>query len=43
VQRDNDKLRAMFAARPDLYRKAQVREALDCRPVLGPPDRPTWC
>jgi predicted methyltransferase len=38
VQRDNDKLRAMFAARPDLYGKAQVREALDSDPDLGPPE-----
>jgi predicted methyltransferase len=36
VQRDNDKLRAMFAARPDLYGKAQVRESLDADPDLGP-------
>jgi predicted methyltransferase len=38
VQRDNDKLRAMFAARPDLYSNAEVREALDSSPVLGPPE-----
>jgi predicted methyltransferase len=38
VQRDNDKLRAMFAARPDLYGNAEVREALDSAPELGPPD-----
>jgi predicted methyltransferase len=38
VQRDNDKLRAMFAARPDLYSNAEVREALDSNPVLGPPE-----
>jgi len=38
VQRDNDKLRAMFAARPDLYSNAEVREAVDSNPVLGPPE-----
>jgi predicted methyltransferase len=38
VDRDNGKLRAMFAARPDLYGKAQVREALDSDPDLGPPE-----
>jgi predicted methyltransferase len=38
VQRDNDKLRAKFAARPDLYSNAQVREAIDSSPVLGPPE-----
>jgi predicted methyltransferase len=38
VQRDNDKLRAMFKARPDLYSNAEVREALDSDPVLGPPE-----
>jgi len=38
VDRDNDKLRAMFAARPDLYTRAQVRESLDADPDLGPPD-----
>ena len=38
VQRDNDKLRAMFAARPDLYSNAEIREAVDSSPVLGPPE-----
>ena len=38
VQRDNDKLREMFKARPDLYSNAEVREALDSDPVLGPPE-----
>jgi predicted methyltransferase len=38
ADRDNGKLRAMFAARPDLYARAQVREALDSDPDLGPPD-----
>ena len=38
VQRDNDKLRAMFAARPELYSHAQVRESLDADPDLGPPE-----
>ena len=38
VQRDNDKLRAMFAARPELYSRAQVRESLDSDPGLGPPE-----
>jgi len=33
---NNDKLRAMFAARPDLYTRAQVRESLDAAPDLGP-------
>jgi len=37
VQRDNDKLRAMFKARPELYGNAEVREAIDSDPVLGPP------
>ena len=38
VQRDNDKLRAMFTARPDLYGNAAVRDAIDSAPVLGPPE-----
>jgi predicted methyltransferase len=38
VQRDNDKLRAMFSARPDLYSNAEIREAVDSAPVLGPPE-----
>jgi len=38
VQRDNDKLRATFTARPDLYGNAEVREAIDSDPVLGPPE-----
>jgi predicted methyltransferase len=38
VQRDNDKLRAMFTARPDLYSNAEIREAIDSSPVLGPPE-----
>ena len=38
VQRDNDKLRATFKARPDLYGNAEVREAIDSDPVLGPPE-----
>ena len=38
VQRDNDRLRAMFAARPDLYGNAQVRESPDSAPDLGPPE-----
>jgi predicted methyltransferase len=38
VQRDNDKLRAMFNARPDLYSNAEIREAIDSSPVLGPPE-----
>ena len=38
VPRDNDKLRAMFAARPDLYGNAEVREAIDSAPELGPPE-----
>jgi len=38
VERDNDKLRAMFAARPDLYSNAQVRESPDAAPDLGPPE-----
>jgi predicted methyltransferase len=33
-----DKLRASFAARPDLYTRAQIRESLDADPDLGPPD-----
>jgi predicted methyltransferase len=36
-ERGGDKLRASFAARPDLYTRAQVREALDADPDLGPP------
>jgi predicted methyltransferase len=38
VQTNNDKLRATFKARPDLYSNAEVREALDAAPVLGPPE-----
>jgi predicted methyltransferase len=38
VQRDNDRLRAMFSARPDLYSNAEIREAVDSAPVLGPPE-----
>jgi predicted methyltransferase len=38
VQRDNDKLRATFKARPDLYGNAEVRESLDAAPELGPPE-----
>jgi predicted methyltransferase len=38
VQRDNDKLRATFAARPDLYGNAEIREAVDSAPDLGPPE-----
>ena len=38
VQRDNDKLRELFKARPELYGNAEVREAVDTDPVLGPPD-----
>ena len=38
VDRDNDKLRAMFAARPELYSHAQVRESVDAAPDLGPPE-----
>ena len=38
VERDNEKLRAMFKSRPDLYSNAEVREALDSDPVLGPPE-----
>jgi predicted methyltransferase len=38
VQSNNDKLRATFKARPDLYGNAEVREALDAAPVLGPPE-----
>jgi predicted methyltransferase len=38
VDRDNDKLRKMFAARPDLYSHAQVRESPDSAPDLGQPE-----
>jgi predicted methyltransferase len=38
VQRDNDRLRVMFSARPDLYSNAEIREAVDSAPVLGPPE-----
>jgi predicted methyltransferase len=38
AQANNDKLRAMFSARPDLYSHAQVRESPDAAPELGPPE-----
>jgi predicted methyltransferase len=36
TQRNNDRLRAKFAARPDLFDKAELREAVTASPVLGP-------
>jgi predicted methyltransferase len=38
AQPNNDKLRAMLAARPDLYSHAQVRESPNAAPELGPPE-----
>jgi predicted methyltransferase len=36
VARDNDKLRAFFAAHPAQFDRAELREADDAAPVLGP-------
>jgi len=36
TQRNNDKLRAKFAARADLFDKAELREVVAASPVLGP-------
>lgn len=38
VARDNGKLRALFAAKPEVFGQPEVREALDSAPVLGPPE-----
>ena len=38
VARNNDALRAMFAAKPEVFGTPEVREAIDSAPVLGPPE-----
>ena len=38
VARNNAALRAMFAARPEVFGTPEVREAIDSAPVLGPPE-----